>query len=556
MTHFFLQLVSLSKIISVMIVTVLILRIVLRKAPKNVHKILWLIVGIRACVPFYIKSNLGLIPAESVTTALPNQVIVPAKTMAQSVATSTQANMVKEAGANFSFTTVFAHVWMLGVVLFFVYMLFNYLYMKRLVVDAEHVKDNIYRSDKIPSPFVIGYFRPNIYILPEKDEIWQELIIEHERRHIKNEDHILKVLGFMVLGVYWFHPLMWLAYYLFSKDVELACDENVIRSLSFEDRKEYATALLESAHNANIMVYGAAFNENSVKERVVNIMNYKKPKFWMVLAAIVICISVLIVFFTVNKKEQVGTMAELEAGSVTSEEYVTYEFETFDGKNIVIDGTNIISQESVENVLETDKVPENAQIIAPGRDFVYLEDDTYYYVEDATKNLLTVATKANEKDEEASQAQSIEVSEYSCDDYSFCYSADSFYVYEDKENGSVTVSYVKEGVDTAGTNVMTFYKVEGKSSEEAIKEKVDSFGGNTEQISQMSVGENIDKAYVFTEKGESPESELSTVQTFYSFECSSGVILVDGFRTIGPNEETEIAIDAEFKRILQSFTCK
>ena len=534
MTDVFYQLAGLSKITSIMIVTVILLRPLLKKTPKKVLKILWVMVGIRSCLPFYIKSRLGIIPSDSASVAIPNHNIMQAEPV-KKIITQNTAGAANTLDAVFLAKEIMTYVWLAGVILFMVYMLINYIRIKKSVADAYHYKDNIYISDKILSPFIIGYFNPRIYILSDISPIQLDLIIAHERTHLKNKDHILKALGFILLGVYWFNPFMWIAYFLFCKDIELSCDEEVIKPLSFDLRKEYAVALLNNTQNTSTLAYGVAFCENSVKERIMNIMSYKKPKYWMVAVATILCIAVLVIFFTVSKVSK-------------QPDYVTYEFETYSGKTVKIDEKNIISQEAEEDVAETDKVPENAEIIAPGRDYTYLEDDKYYYVEDAKNNLLTIASK--------SAKGNFDVSEYIGDGYRFKYKTDCFYLFEDEKTHDITLSYNKDGVEIAGSNVVTFSKVDGKNNMDLIKEKVRAFGGKTSEIKEEEFNGKIKKAYVYSYIGESPDSDLKTRQTYYTFKSNNGAILVDEFRTISPDTKTEMAVDSEFEYVFENFMNK
>lgn len=540
MTNVFLQLVSLTKIISLMIIAVLWLRIIFRKAPRKLHKILWLLVGIRASIPFYFKSRLGVIPAQSVSSVVSNHRIVSTEPITRVTGMDMMVVDQSDIASKVDIATIVTYFWITGVVLFMIYLLVNYIRTMKNVSGAVRIYDEVYTSAGIPSPFILGYIKPRIYIDLDMNPNQQELIVAHERCHLKNMDHILKLIGFVLLGVYWFNPFMWLAYFLFCKDIEIACDEEVIKSLPFEKRKEYARTLLDSAHKANVLIYGVAFSENNVKERVVSIMNYKKPKFWIIVAAVVACVAVIILFFTVNRAPK-----DIPVGGTG---YLVYEFETYDGQKIVIDDSNIISQTLEENVLESTSVPEGAVVIAPGRDYVYLEDENYYYVEDAANGLLTVASKDCLV---AVEVVDGEMDDYTCDAFSISYSRESFYAFEDADNAAFTLSYAKEGVELAGSNVVTFQVISGVDSKTVMTDKVKAMDGSEADIVETTIGDGA-VAYAYDSLSESEGSELRTEQIYYTIQRGDDVIMIDEFRTVSPDEAVDKAVSSEIDYVIQS----
>lgn len=264
---------------------------------------------------------------------------------------------------------------------------------------------------------------------------------------------------------------------------------------------------------------------------------------------------------TDSAKEEAAESTEAakeEAAESAQTEYETYEFETFDGRNIVIDETNIVSQETVENVLETTKVPADAEVIAPGRDYVYLEDADFFYVEDAAKNLLTIANKDAQADEETADSSSEEakVIEYDADYYNLSYKEGSFEEFGDEGNRTVTFSYCRDGIEMAGSNVITFDIVETVEAKAYLEEKVEAIAGDVTLIEKVNMAATEENCYVYTYGGESEGSELKTVSTMYCVPCRSGIIYIDCFRTAGPNEETENVIDSDFEYLMQSLVLK
>ena len=183
-------------------------------------------------------------------------------------------------------------VWIVGMVGLLLYGVVSYLRLYRRLQDAVLLKENIYKSDKIVSPFVFGFTKPRIYLPYDMEEENLSYVIAHEKMHIKKKDYLLKPLAFLIASVYWFNPLIWFAYYLFCKDLELACDEDVIWNLPLEEKKSYAKALVMCSTEKKLgHISPLAFGENAVKERIKNVLHYKNPSFW---AFVGICVVVLI----------------------------------------------------------------------------------------------------------------------------------------------------------------------------------------------------------------------------------------------------------------------
>jgi len=218
----------------------------------------------------------------------------------------------------------------------------------------------------------------------------------------------------------------------------------------------------------------------------------------------------------------------------------TYEFEDFDGATVVVDEANILCQRAEDQVLDTEIVPVHAEVIAPGRDYVYLADSFYYYVEDAANGLLTVAKKS--EDVEYAQVG---------DSFWFCYSPSSFASTADEDG--LTLSYVREGVAAAGSNVVTFAKVDEASCKAFLEEKVNELGGDVAAIIPASLSGVQGESYIYTTRSESEESGLVVVEALYAVPNGAGLVFADVIRTIGPDEGTEMSIDADFEQIFQSF---
>ena len=308
MTEFFLKIVNMSISASWIVLAVLLLRLLLKKAPKWINVILWGIVGLRLVMPFTLESVFSLIPsAETVNpeimmdktpqinTGVPiiNNAINPVISESFTPAPMDSANPLQ------IWIPIFALVWVIGIVAMVLYTVISFLRVKRKIGTAVLLCDNIYQSESVVSPFVLGILRPKIYLPFNMTEQDMAQVIAHENAHISRKDHLWKPLGFLTLTLHWFNPLMWLGYVLLCRDIELACDEKVVKTLNNEQKADYSQALLACSVNRRIIAAcPLAFGEVGVKKRVKSVLNYKKPAFWLVLTAIVLSIVVAVCFLT------------------------------------------------------------------------------------------------------------------------------------------------------------------------------------------------------------------------------------------------------------------
>ena len=314
MSELFLEIVNRSIAASWIVIAVLILRFCLKKAPKWVNVLLWGIVAVRLIFPFSIESALSLIPsaetvspsimmetAPSVQTGVPalDQVINPVIDHSLSPAPGASANPLQ------IWISVMAAVWLAGAAALLLYSAISCWRLRRRVREAVILRDNIYQSENVCSPFVLGIIRPKIYLPYHMDKREMDHVIAHEQTHIRRRDHWWKPLGFLLLTVHWFNPLLWLGYILLCRDIELACDEKVIREMGSEQRADYTQALVScSVSRRSIAACPLAFGEVGIKERVKSVMNYKKPAFWIVLASVVVCAVAAVCFLTDPKTER------------------------------------------------------------------------------------------------------------------------------------------------------------------------------------------------------------------------------------------------------------
>ena len=309
MAAVFLKLLNLSISASWLVLAVLALRLVSKRSPKWMNVLLWGIVALRLMLPFSIESALSLIPsAETVSPAVVQFAPAPTITSGVSVidnavnpALSEHFAAAPTASVNplYVWTEIAGWVWLIGLGAMLLYALVSYLRLRRRVSVSLCVRENIYLCDAISSPFILGVVKPRIYLPSGLDEVQRQNVLSHERAHLARRDHWWKPLGFALLAVYWFNPVLWLAYALLCRDIELACDERVIRTMDESAVKTYSTVLLAcSIPRKAVITCPLAFGEVGVKERVRNALHYKKPAFWIVVASAVVCIVVAVCFLT------------------------------------------------------------------------------------------------------------------------------------------------------------------------------------------------------------------------------------------------------------------
>lgn len=309
MSVIFLKLLNLSISASWLVLVVLVLRLVLKRAPKWVNVLLWGMVALRLMVPFSIESALSLIP--SAETLSPEVVrFDPAPTITSgvefidnavnpSLSESFAAAPLASVNPLYVWTYLAGWVWLIGLAAMLAYALVSYLRLRRRVSASIPLRENIYVCDEVPSPFILGIAKPRIYLPSALDEAQRGSVLSHERAHLARHDHWWKPLGFALLAVYWFNPLLWLAYTLLCRDIELACDERVLRGMDAGQVKDYSSALLAcSVPRRMLAACPLAFGEVGVGARVKNALRYKKPAFWVVTASVAVCVVVAVCFLT------------------------------------------------------------------------------------------------------------------------------------------------------------------------------------------------------------------------------------------------------------------
>ena len=329
MTELFLNIVNMSISAGWIVLAVMILRLLLKKAPKWTSVLLWGIVAFRLICPFSIESALSLIPSSQTINpeyALNEPEINSGITVIDNAlnpiiggATVTVQSQ-KDLNLFQIIMPYLTAMWLLGILVLLLYTVISYIKLKKKVETAVSLKDNIYQSENVIFPFVLGIIRPKIYLSFGLDESGAEHVIAHEKAHIKRCDHLIKPLGFLLLTIHWFNPLIWIGYILLCKDIELACDEKVIKALNTSQRADYSQALLSCSINRRmIAACPIAFGEVSVKSRIKTVLNYKRPAFWIILIAIIASIVAAVCFLTdpIKKTETDDIHSSIDAERIT-----------------------------------------------------------------------------------------------------------------------------------------------------------------------------------------------------------------------------------------------
>jgi beta-lactamase regulating signal transducer with metallopeptidase domain len=300
MGELFIAVLNMSLTASYVIIFVMIIRLLLKKAPKVISYALWGLVAFRLIIPFSFESIFSLMPRNTNTVPISYNIIYQQSPQINSgielvdsfVSQSLSAPTI---GASVNPLQIYVeagtYIWILGIIALLVYSFVSILVLKRQLKSAKIIKKNIYEATSLKTPFILGFIKPKIYLPVGLNLEERGYILLHEQIHINRKDHIIKVLAFLILSVHWFNPLVWIAFILMSTDMELSCDEEVLKRMNEDVKKSYANSLLSLATGRRI-VNGSplAFGEGNVRERIKNVLNYKKPRFWVVLVSVIVLI--------------------------------------------------------------------------------------------------------------------------------------------------------------------------------------------------------------------------------------------------------------------------
>ncbi len=357
MTDCFLKIFNISVTASYLVVAVLLLRLILKKAPKWSICLLWGIVALRLVMPFSFESKLSLVPSantvvvsntadapfevntgvSAVDTEI-NDIIIENKDSINNINQSisgavtsnndsapdlnpdttenlSSQNSVESKKIKVSIFTVFGLVWLLGIATMLIYSAISYAIVRKKVKVSLHYRDNIYFCDNVDTSFILGIFRPRIYIQSDMTQQNTDYVIKHECAHLKRCDHLIKPFAFLLLSVYWFNPLVWVSYILLCRDIESACDERVVKDAADIDIKGYSTALLNCGTKRRVIIAcPVAFGEVSVKSRIRAVLKYKRPPRYLCVMAVVLSVAVSVCFLTdpIQKVDALSEVIEYE----------------------------------------------------------------------------------------------------------------------------------------------------------------------------------------------------------------------------------------------------
>ena len=390
MESVFLHLLNMSITASWLVLAIIVVRLIFRRVPKWILCLLWGLVAIRLICPFTIESSLSLIPdaeplsqetsysSETVKQAhgdildSEGNVILERHPAANGDILDSEGNVIVKVRDGIrtypqeeqvlGWSYILSRMWFVGFAVMLTYTVVSYYLLKKKVATAIPLKRGIKQCEYVDSPFVLGILRPVIYLPVGMEEGDMTYVIAHEKAHIRRRDHWWKPFGFLLLSVYWFNPVLWVAYILLCRDIEAACDEKVIKDMEKDERRAYSTALLNcSIHRRRIAACPLAFGETGVKARVKYVMNYKKPAFWVIVIALVISIVVAVCFLTDPETENEDTSGYDLIEMVTSQ-----------------NGYSILSQErtKINLVIEKSKLPEDCYTLK-GHTFEVMEVNLY-----------------------------------------------------------------------------------------------------------------------------------------------------------------------------------
>ncbi len=298
MSELFLSVLNMSLTASYVILFVILVRLILKKAPKFISYALWGVVAFRLIIPFSFENMFSLMPRTMNVAPIPYDIIYQQSPQINSgievvdlfVSQSLPAPTV---GVSVNplqiYTEIGAYIWIMGIMVLLIYSLVSVFQLKRQLKNAQVVEQNIYEVNNLKTPFVLGIIRPKVYLPVGLNHSERSYILLHERTHISRKDHIIKVLAFLILSLHWFNPLVWIAFMLMSTDMELSCDEQVLKKMNTDNKKPYANSLLSLAIGRHILNGSPlAFGEGNVRGRIKNVMNYKKPKLWVMIVSVIV----------------------------------------------------------------------------------------------------------------------------------------------------------------------------------------------------------------------------------------------------------------------------
>lgn len=394
----FISVLNMSLVASYAIVFVSLARLLLKKAPKVFSYALWAVVLVRLMCPFSFESAIGLLPnnpqpiPQDIVYQQAPQIDTGINIIDNSVngALPPVINPTESVNPLQIWTFIGSHIWLIGIVIMIIYSIFQLLNLRKKLIGATPLKGNIYLADQIVSPFVIGFIKPKIYLPSDLSEVEQEFIIKHEQCHIKRLDHITRILSFIALSLHWFNPLVWIAFILSCKDMELSCDESVMKKMDADIRYEYSLSLLKFATGRKLIAATPlAFGEGDTKDRVKNVMKYKKPVVWVSAICLVLVCVVTVCLITNSKGSILKRDSMKQAQNLSVKDVDQIELVTLSNGR---DGYHLFDENVFDQIIQlvnesNGRYVENPKPIAGGGETLYITKKD--------GNILTVGNNGN-----------------------------------------------------------------------------------------------------------------------------------------------------------------
>ena len=376
MEQFFHTLLTMSATAAIAALVVMVLRLPLKKAPRYLTCLLWLVVLFRMVCPVSFESPVSIMPQaittetyETITLPLPEE--VPPVIQTEPAPAEPVVTPAEPSGP--TLTQVLLPIWAVGCAGMGLWILLSYLRLQRRVADAVLVRDNVYETDRVDTPFVCGFLRPRIYLPVGLEEADRTYVLLHEEAHIRRLDHLVKPLFCLALCAHWFNPVLWLAYWLLGKDIETACDQAVIRSFGRADKAGYAAALLHVGREKSLpQAVPLAFGEENPKKRVKNLLDYKHPGIWIGLFAMAVCLLVSLILLA-DPGDRAG---QYEGVALTQGEFIrggTPITMTDDLRNDLVDILHDYGHTQYENI-DSVEIPNNTVSLTNAN-----EGTTFYF---------------------------------------------------------------------------------------------------------------------------------------------------------------------------------
>lgn len=392
MSELLLTVLNMSLTASYVILFVILVRLLLKKAPNFISYALWGVVAFRLIIPFSFESMFSLMPRNTNTVPIPHDIIYQQSPRINSgievvdsfVSKSLPAPTI---GASVNPMQVYieigAYIWILGIMVLLIYSLVSVLQLKRQLKSVELIEQNIFEAKNLKTPFVLGIVKPKIYLPVGLNVEERSYILLHEQTHIHRKDHIIKVLAFLILSTHWFNPLVWIAFMLMSTDMELSCDERVLKEMNEYIKKPYANSLLSLATGRHILNGSPlAFGERNVKGRIKNVLNYKKPRFWVIVLSAIIATAVGIGLLANPDSSNPGSLVKNDVDSSMPKLIPGYM--VMEDNSLYLDEVEIIKIEDKERIEELE-LKQNADM--PNGYYIYnaeIEKQTFEITSETT----------------------------------------------------------------------------------------------------------------------------------------------------------------------------